>query len=145
MTCIAWDGTTLAADRAAWSGGQKYRVRKVHKVVAPDGRVYLVAFAGDGHFAQALLQWMRGGSHPGSYPNTDSVVIAVVIDQDKRIWLMESAGLRYGRVLEKIHACGGGQDYIIGALEAGATSVQAIRIAIKRSDMGGLGVDWVRF
>ena len=40
---------------------------------------------------------------------------------------------------------GGGQDFAIGALEGGATAVQAVRIAIKRSEMAGLGVDSVRF
>lgn len=145
MTTVAYDGVTLAADRAAWSAGMKYRVRKVHKIKATDGRQYLVACCGDGHFAQALLCWMRGGPHPGSYPSTDNIVIAVVIDEKRRIWRMESAALRYGRVLERVHACGGGQDFAIGALEAGATAVQAIRIAIKRSDMAGLGVDSVTF
>lgn len=144
MTTIAFDGTTLAADCAAWSGNSKYRVRKVFKVKSP-GAQYLVAFCGDGHFAQALLRWMNGGPHPGVYPSTDNVVVAVVVDRQRRIWRMESTALRYGRVLERPHACGGGQDFAIGALEAGATAVQAVRIAIKRSDMAGLGVDSVRF
>ena len=145
MTTIAWDGTTLAADRAAWSGGMKYRVRKVHKVKAPDGAVYLAAFCGDGHFAESVLRWMNGGPHPGAYPNTDNVTIAVVITESRRIWRMDSTALRYGRVRETVHACGAGQDFAIGALEAGATAVQAVHIAIKRSDMAGMGVDWVRF
>ena len=145
MTTLAWDGTTLAADRAAWSGSMKYRVRKVHNVVAPDGAKYLVCFCGDGHYAQALLSWMKGGVHPGSYPISDNIVIAVVINEKRQIWHLGSTALRYCRVFEKIHACGGGQDYAIGALEAGATAVQAIHIAIKRSDMAGLGVDSVRF
>lgn len=145
MSTIAFDGITLAADRAAWSGGCKYRVRKVFNVTATTGKRYLVAFCGDGHFAQAVLSWMRGGQHPGAYPTTDNVVIAVVIDEQRRIWRLESTALRYGRVLERLHACGGGQDFAIGALEGGATAVQAVRIAIKRSEMAGLGVDSVRF
>lgn len=88
---------------------------------------------------------MRGGQHPGAYPTTDNVVVAVVIDEQRRIWRLESTALRYGRVLERLHACGGGQDFAIGALEGGATAVQAVRIAIKRSEMAGLGVDSVRF
>jgi len=145
LTTIAWDGTTLAADRAAWSGNKKYRVRKVHKVRATDGSQYLVAFAGDGHYAQALLTWMQGGQHPGDYPNDDNVTIAVVVDERRRVWQLDSKALRYGRVLERIHSSGGGHEFAIGALEAGATAEQAIRIAIKRSDMAGLGVDSVRF
>ena len=144
MTTIAWDGTTLAADRAAWSNGMKYRVRKVHKVQAPDGRTFLVALAGDGHFAPSLLKWMRGGQHPGKSPD-EHATIAIVIDEKRRVWRMSSDSLCYCQVLEKVHASGAGQDFAIGALEAGATAVQAIKIAAKRSDMAGLGVDSVRF
>ena len=100
MTTIAWDGTTLAADRAAWSSGCKYRVRKVHKLTASNGARFLVALSGDGHYAQALLSWMRGGPHPGKYPVTENIVIGVVIDEKRRIWRLDSSKLRYGLVLE---------------------------------------------
>lgn len=146
MTTIAWDGRTLAADRAAWSSGNKYRVRKVYKVRAPDGRRFLVAFSGDANYCFAVLGWMRGGPRPGAYPNKDGAyTIAVVIDEKNRIWRMDSDDLKYVPVLEKIHASGAGQDYAIGALEAGATATEAIRITIKRSDYAALGVDSVRF
>jgi ATP-dependent HslUV protease subunit HslV len=122
----------------------KFRVCKVHKLRAPDGRMFLVALAGDGHFSPSLLKWMRGGEHPGKSPD-ENATIAVVIDEQLRIWRMSSNGLNYCQVLEKVHASGAGQDFAIGALEAGATAVQAIKIAEKRSDMAGLGVDSVRF
>lgn len=145
MTTIAFDGTTLAADRAAWSGGNnKYRVRKVERITATDGRRYLVAFSGECSYASALLAWMKGGAHPGAYPESDNVVIAVVVDERLRIWRLNST-LRYSRVLERVHASGGGQDFAIGALEAGASARRAVQIAIKRSDYAGLGVDSVRF
>lgn len=113
---------------------------------ASDGQQYLVALTGDGHYAAALLEWMRGGRHPGPYPTADDdYTIAVVIDERNRIWRLGSKMLRYCQVLEKMHASGAGQDYAIGALEAGATAAQAIRIAMKRSDYAGLGVDTVKF
>jgi ATP-dependent HslUV protease subunit HslV len=146
MTTIAFDGTTLAADRCAWSSGNRYRVRKVYKVRAPDGRLFLVAFCGQANYCMAVLDWMRGGPRPGEYPNKDGTyTIAVVIDEQRRIWRMESDYLTYTQVLEKVHACGAGQDFAIGALEAGATAAEAIRITMKRSDLAGLGVDTVRF
>lgn len=144
MTTIAWDGTTLAADRAAWSSGNKYRVRKVERITAPDGQRFLVAVCGDGTFAPHLLSWMRGGPHPGPYPEAGNFTVAVVIDERLRVWRMNHL-LRYSQVRERIHACGAGQDYAIGALEAGATARRAVQIAMKRSDYAGLGVDTVRF
>lgn len=144
MTTIAWDGKTLAADRAAWSSGVKYRVRKVHKITAPDGTKFLVGCCGDGGWLAALLGWMRGGPHPGKYPTNDKLSIALVVDEKHRLWRLDTE-LKYMPVYDQIHACGAGQDIAIGALEAGATAAQAIRIAIKRGDYAGLGVDVVRF
>lgn len=144
MTTIAWDGECLAADRAAWSGAFKYRVKKVHKITR-DGRTFLVAMCGDGAFAELVLRWMRGGDHPGLYPNADNITIGVVVDEKRRVWRLDAQKMSYSRVLEKIHATGGGQDFAIGALEAGASAKQAIQISMKRSDYAGLGVDVVKF
>lgn len=149
MTTIAWDGTTLAADCCSWSGAARRRVRKVFKVTAPDGSKYLVAFAGSGSFALAVLAWMQGKTEkprPLDFLQPDQLEnqCALVIDEQRRIWQLGNQ-LTYSQMREKIYGFGGGQEYAWGALEAGATAVQAIRIAIKRSDMAGLGVDWVRF
>lgn len=145
MTTIAFDGNTLAADRAAWSGSVKYTVRKVHRIIAPNGSVFLVAMCGDGPYAEQVLSWMKGGRHPGTYPNDDNITIGLVIDEQRRIWRLNAVRLTYSRVLDKIHATGAGQEFAIGALEAGATAKQAVQIAIKRSDYAGLGVDVVTF
>lgn len=122
---------------------------KVFKVKASDGSQFLVAFAGSGAFALAVLAWMQGKAGkpvPTDFMNADDREnqCALVIDEQRRVWQL-SGHLIYSRMRETIYAFGGGQDFAIGALEAGATAVQAVRIAIKRSDMAGLGVDWVRF
>ncbi len=149
MTTIAWDGTTLAADACSWSGVARRRVRKVFRLTAPDGRRFLVAFAGSGAFALAVLGWMRGERcRPdplGFMPNTElSIQCALVIDERRQVWQLGNE-LTYSRMRESIYAFGGGQDFAWGALEAGATASQAIRITMKRSDMAGMGVDAVRF
>ena len=63
MTIIAWDGKTLAADKAASNCGYLRTVTKIYRV--PSG---LVGFAGDGSRAFALLQWFRDGCDPAKYP-----------------------------------------------------------------------------
>lgn len=149
MTTIAWDGTTLAADACSWSGSARRRVRKVFKVRAKDGRVFLVAFAGEAAFAMAVLAWMRG---EGVRPNCHDFMpvedcgqqCALVIDEKRRVWQL-SPTLVYIRHYERIYAFGGGHEFAWGALEAGATAREAVQIAIKRSDLAGLGVDTVRF
>lgn len=149
MTTIAWDGKTLAADSCSWSGGARRKVCKVFKVRAPDGQRFLVAFAGSGSFAIAVLAWMRGQAErpdPALFvpPEQRDHQCALVIDERRRVWQLGNE-LVYTQMRERIYAFGGGQDFAWGALEAGASAVQAVRIAIKRSDFAGLGVDSVRF
>lgn len=149
MTTIAWDGTYLAADCASWSGGTRRRFKKVFKVKAPDGRVFLVAFAGNASFALAVLGWMQGKRerpHPLDFIKAEDLntQLALVIDEKRRVWQL-GYELMYTEAKEKIYGFGAGQDFAWGALEAGATAEQAVRIAIKRSDYAGLGVDKVRF
>ncbi len=149
MTTIAFDGTWLAADSCSWSGGARRRVRKVFKVRAADGRRFLVAFAGNGDFAISVLRWMEG-RHARPDPLAFMPVAelelqcALVIDEKRRVWQLGNT-LVYSLMREKVYAFGGGQDFAWGALEAGASARQAIRIAMKRSNYAGLGVDAVRF
>jgi hypothetical protein len=149
MTTIAWDGHTLAADQASWSGGCKRRVRKVFRIAAADGQQFLVGFTGNGSFCMAVLAWMRGErERPDALAFMPATELpnqcALVIDEKRRPWLLGNE-LQYTLLRERVAAMGAGQDYAWGALEAGATAVQAVRIAIKRSDWAGLGVDAVRF
>lgn len=123
-------------------------MRKVFKVKAPDGRRYLVAFAGDGSFALAVLAWMRGGHRPDplDFLTQDELrnQCCLAIDERRRCWNM-SNNLFWHPMRERIFAFGGGQEFAWGALEAGASARRAVEIAAKRSDYAALGVDCVRF
>jgi hypothetical protein len=145
MTTIAWDGTTLAADKGSWSGGLHQAVRKVHRITAPDGRRFLMAMAGDSVFATQVLRWMLGGDHPGPCMVEDmNHDVAVVIDERRRIFRLSSR-LVYVPYEGKVHAHGAGQEVALGALMAGADAVKAIRITMQVSDFAARGVDFVRF
>ena len=114
-----------------------------------DGQRFLVGFAGSGTYALAILGWMRGETarpEPLAFLKADDLEkqCALVIDERRRVWQLGN-DLQYSRMLERFYAYGGGQDFAWGALEAGASAVQAVRIAIKRSDYAGLGVDTVTF
>lgn len=145
MTTIAFDGTTLAADKGSWSGGLHQAVRKVHRITAPDGRRFLMAMAGDPVFATQVLRWMRGGNHPGQCLTDDlNRDVAVVIDERRRVFRLSSR-LIYVPYEGKLHAHGAGQEIALGALMAGADAVKAIRITMQVSDFAARGVDFVRF
>jgi hypothetical protein len=80
MTIIAWDGKTLAADRAGTNCGYRRTVTKIFRV--PGG---IVGFAGDGSRAMALLEWFRAGRDPAKYPEFqkgDDAVGSIFIADD---------------------------------------------------------------
>lgn len=145
MTTIAWDGRTLAADRAAWIGGAKYRVRKVHRVKHATRGDLLVGLCGDGGFAEAVLEWLRGGAHPGEYPERDKTyTVALIVARGRKVWRLDSK-LRWQRSYGRIHATGAGAEMALGAMEVGATARRAIRVVMKHSDYAGIGIDAVAF
>lgn len=147
MTTIAWDGSTLAADRCSWSGGTRRAVRKVFKIRRVDGSLVLVAFCGSGEFAHAVLAWLQAG---GDKPNCadfgvdPELACALVIDDRHRVWSL-GGRLIYQRMRDRMFATGAGQEFAWGALEAGADAKRAVQIAAKRSDFAALGVDTVKF
>lgn len=146
MTTIAFDGETLAADRGSWSGGFHQDAKKVHRVTAPDGRVFLVGLMGNAAFATDVLRWMRGGPHPGQCLDADKEHdCAVVVDVRRRVWRLSAHRLTYREAPGRMHSAGAGQEIAMGALMAGADAVKAVRITMQVSDYAARGVDWVRF
>lgn len=140
MTTIAWDGHTLAADQASWSNGVKRRVCKLHRF--DDG---LFAGVGDGAFVEAYAAFRRGERalmpDAQSYNVEKSETIGVFIRRaDWRIFSVTSLG-ELLPINEKHYATGAGQEFAWGALDAGASAVEAVKIAMYRSDYAGIGVD----
>lgn len=146
MTTIAWDGKTLAADRGSWSGGFHCAAKKVFRITAPDGRVFLVAMLGNAAFATDVLRWMQGGAHPGACLDADKEHdCAVVVDERRKVWRLSSHRLTYREYPGKLHSAGAGQEVVMGALMAGADARKAVRITMQVSDYAARGVDSVRF
>lgn len=143
MTVIAWDGQTLAADRQRTFGGTPTTMRKARKIVAPDGRVFLVGCCGRSDFIQMFLAWLEGGERP-SFPVTEDFA-AIVIDQRHRIWVIHDT-LIYVEVFGiALWGIGSGGNYAMGAMEHGATAAQAVKVASRLDINCGLGVDCVSF
>ena len=68
----------------------------------------------------------------------------MVIDEKRRVWMLNSR-LVYVLHEGRLFTSGAGQEVAIGALMAGADSIQAIRITMKCCDYAARGVDWVKF
>lgn len=138
MTCIAWDGKTLAADKRATNAGVAYAVTKIHRL--PDG---LVAFSGDGAHASELLNWFFGARNPETYPrrDEDTGAGALQISQRGQIFLYSPACAFPERIESTIFARGSGRDFALAAMHLGKTAREAVEVACAFDVYCGNGID----
>lgn len=140
MTVIAWDGTTLAADRACDIGGIISEVTKIRRL---DGA--LIALAGDGTRLEQFAAWLAAGGDPAAYPkrpeNNQSVCVVIArIDGKVRIQRFEATG--YPMEIESaFYADGAGRDVALAAMHCGKSAHDAVLLACKLTSYCGNGVD----
>jgi hypothetical protein len=141
MTCIAWDGKTLAADRQTTAGGLK---GIGHKIVPLPSGEYLAHF-GCTDRALELTEWYSSGADPENFPPTPD-------DDGEKAGLIVvspcgTVKFFYGDkpfalpVYEKFYAWGCGNELAIGAMAAGADAYKAVQIASEHNCYCGGGVD----
>jgi ATP-dependent HslUV protease subunit HslV len=121
MTTVAYRDGILAADSLATSGdtvtGQAVKLKRL-----ADGR--LAAMLGRSGAAQRLLAWIEAGAQ-GEQPGGDAGV--VIVDDDGASYYDDGVSERCSRAPFK--AWGTGGCLAMGAMAAGASAEQAVRIA----------------
>jgi hypothetical protein len=152
MTTVAWDGKTLAADKACWNGNE---------VWSPFNKLFRVNLCGDSmsdlrlshpkivwaatgycHVLPLVLSWMeKGGDRPRIDKDETGTRLGLVLEVDTgKIYgitgLMTLVPYPSGPVAE-----GGGHEMALGAMLAGASAAQAINIVASRSSWAAGGVD----
>ena len=65
MTIVAWDGTTLAADKRAVQAGLIRTLTKIFKV-----RGYLCAYTHNAGQGEEMLDWFRQGADVSKFPES---------------------------------------------------------------------------
>jgi ATP-dependent protease HslVU (ClpYQ) peptidase subunit len=138
MTCIAWDGKTLAADKRATGGGMASTVTKIHRL--PDG---LVAFSGGGAHASELLNWFFGSRNPDTFPRRDDEDGAgtLMITADRKVFMYASNNPFPERVEDPFFARGSGRDYAMAAMHLGCDARRAVEVACAFDVYCGNGID----
>lgn len=139
MTCIAWDGTTLAADRLASNGGTKCEVTKIHRV-GP----LLVGGAGDVPFIQEMIDWIRKGRIPADFPaaqRTKEDWMPILVIEPDGVALVYERTPYPSRFEQKHVAIGSGREYARAAMHLGFTAAQAVQCAIDIDTTCGIGID----
>lgn len=139
MTCIAWDGSTLAADRRVTYGGTIAEITKIFKI---DG--LLVGGAGEFPFVLAMIEWVRGGriteQFPESQRHKDDWQPLIVIELNGALSLYERTPFPV-RYESKCMAIGSGRKYAKAALHLGKTASEAVEVACALDIGCGNGID----
>ena len=125
MTVIAWDGVTVAADSMANEDGLSSTVTKLHTF--KDG---VLADVGELWACAAMRAWLTGD---GAFPNVSGADASLIVfgplgevqEYQSTPYPLEEFSAPY--------AWGCGRDLALGAMLAGATAVEAARIACERS------------
>ncbi len=139
MTCIAWDGKTLAADKRATTGGLIAAVTKIHRI----GDL-IVGGSGDLTFIGPMLEWIKAGRDPATFPasqkDKDDWQPVLVIERDGTPSLYERTP--YPLRFEQQHvAIGSGGEYARAAMHLGCTARAAVEVAIALDCGCGNGID----
>ncbi len=142
MTVIAWDGTTLAADKRMSCGGHVNTVTKLRRAGE-----YLVGFSGSAKGMRAFVSWIEGGMDPATFPkptNDDDAIYALAIRSDGTVWKFEATP--WPIMLEdRFASAGSGRDYARAAMHLGKNAREAVEIACLFDENCGNGVDTLTF
>lgn len=140
MTCIVWDGQTLAADKLACFGDLK---RTVTKIVKRNG--CLLAYAGIASIGEHLADWWASGRKIDKWPNEfqkdeNMQTTLWVIYPDKTVHCYECTPFPI-KVEDPWFAAGSGRDFAVGAMAMGADAKRAVEIAATHCISVGGGID----
>jgi 20S proteasome alpha/beta subunit len=144
MTCVAWDGVTLAADKRATCSGYPATVTKIAR--APTGE--LVGTSGDSDAGRALIAWFLAGAIPEQFPDNrgdDGCHRArlLVISPGPRITIYEAMPHPI-TIEDKFFAMGSGRDHALAVMYLGRTARKAVEVACALDTGCGNGIDTLR-
>lgn len=139
MTVIAWDGTSLAADKMTDFGGLHATTTTVQRI-----RGCLVAGCGNAALVRELQAWFADGAEPARFPAAQRDLkecCSLLVVQPGGVLLQYENG-PFPLVLEKRHwAIGSGRDFAMMAMHLGKSARQACELTAELCNTCGNGVD----
>lgn len=144
MSVVAWDGQTLAADRRAVYQNLARTTRKIFRLDANR----LVGFAGEIGAGLEMVQWLKGGARPKTFPaaqrDEKSWVPVVVVVRGGEIKMYERTPYP-ARVLDSKYAIGSGRDFALAAMYLQRSAREAVEITCEFDTSCGNGIDVLEF
>ncbi len=142
MTVIAWDGTTLAADKQRTVNGRKLTGTKIHRI-----RKCLVGVTGDSDQSASLLAWFEDGEDPATYPvsfNANDWPQLIVIRPGADVGIYTRTP-HIVVIEDRFVAFGSGAEYALATMGLGFDAVRAVEIASRFDVHCGMGIDTLTF
>lgn len=142
MTCIAWDGKTLAADKRMTYGSSPMTFTKLHRV--PQG---IVGIHGGAAHGMAIVQWMRHGATRSKFPKPEepehSAGLLLITKSGKAYMLEGHTSPVFLRIEDSRVAFGSGADFARTAMSIGMDARAAVGIACQFDVYCGNGIDYM--
>lgn len=138
MTVVAWDGTTLAADKLGDSGGLTRTTTKIRRF---DGGLF--GSAGYASKAAEIFVWIAAGADPEKVPAfqlTDDYQVVLVVRNDGRVFQYANSAHPW-EIEDPFHAIGSGRDFAMAAMHLGCNASDAVRVTCALSTECGVGID----
>jgi hypothetical protein len=134
MSVIAWDGSTLAADKRIINGGIAKTCTKIFR-----HEKELLGITGDWDVGAELREWYKAGADPQAFPaeaRTDGGRAGLSVFDGKTVRVYSTGP--FPLVVEDKHfAAGSGRDFAYAAMYLGRGAVEAVRVAsVFQTDCG---------
>lgn len=133
MTTIAYRDGVMAADTGCFNDG--LYEGEVEKIWALSD-VGILGCCGEYGAVLKVVEWLENGGEPGSKPrlSRDSEFTGLLVNRKNEVFHYQIS-LRPLRIDAGFHAIGSGRKIAVGALAAGASAEQAIKIACRYDRM----------
>lgn len=139
MTCVCWDGVTLAADKMTSFGMLKVSTTKLKRAASGE----MMGFAGLSARGYELFAWYEHGAQRSEFPDSAGDSSLLVI-KDGVAYCYEG-GPSPITIESPFIAIGSGCDLAMAAMHLGQTAEQAVNIASIYNVHCGLGVDTMTY
>lgn len=146
MTTIAWDGTTLAADRQAELGDIKFEEQKLRPILtaphlASSHVIGWLVGCGRAEYTHLVARWICDRSKPEDKPDLKDGEWHGLLLINGACYLLED-NLVYMPCPDRI-ALGSGKQAAMTAMRLGKTAAEAVAVACTIDPGTGYGVDYV--
>ena len=136
MTVVAWDGTSMAADRQG-----EFFCTKIHRTKIRRIGALIVGCSGEARSSEAVCQWLVAGGDVDRFPKVDEENKATVLVACHDGLFMYDNSPHPIRLENKFFAIGSGGDAAMAAMYLGCDAARAVEVACEVCTGCGGGVD----